>query len=119
MFLHCGGHGVLGSSFLLAWLAEELSRRNKIVILIIVPDGCLEALSCLVEESTGGRGLARFKLKTWQCDELSARRSIGVRVQSGQFNTSGQGHRQFGVEGARLSGNSWQILQTQQAYNLP
>ena len=32
-------------------------------------------LSWLVEESTGGRGLARFKLKTWQCDELFARRS--------------------------------------------
>ena len=31
------------------------------------------ALSWLVEESTGGRGLARFKLKTWQCDELFAR----------------------------------------------
>ena len=29
-----------------------------------------------MEESAGGRGLARFKLKTWQCDELSARRSI-------------------------------------------
>ena len=24
----------------------------------------------------GGRGLARFKLKTWQCDEPSARRSM-------------------------------------------
>ena len=33
MFLHCGGHGVLSSSFLLAWLAEELSRWNKLIIL--------------------------------------------------------------------------------------
>ena len=46
------------------------------IILIIVPDGGLEAPSWLVEASTGGRGLARFKLKTWQRDELSTRRSI-------------------------------------------
>ena len=55
MFLHCGlGHGVLRSSFLLAWLAEELSRWNKLIIdFTIVPDGGLEALSWLVEESMG------------------------------------------------------------------
>ena len=29
VFLHCGGRGVLRSSFPLAWLAEELSRWNK------------------------------------------------------------------------------------------
>ena len=31
--LHCGGRGVLRSSFPLAWLAEELSRWNKLKIL--------------------------------------------------------------------------------------
>ena len=68
MFLHCGGHGVLS---LLAWLAEELSRWNTIVILIIVPDGGLEALSWLVEESTGGKGVGKI-----QIEDMAVRRTF-------------------------------------------
>ena len=44
--------------------------------LLLVSDGGLEALSRAGGGAYGGRGLARFKLTTWQCDELSARRNI-------------------------------------------
>ena len=37
----------------------------------------------------GGRGLARFKLKTWQCDELSAGRSMNSLV-DGPANCSAE-----------------------------
>ena len=56
---------------LLAWLAEELSRWNKILILIIVPDKGLEALSWLVEESTGGKGVGKI-----QIEDMAVRRTF-------------------------------------------
>ena len=39
----------------------------------------------------GGRGLARFKLKTWQCDELSARRSMNFLADDPANCNAGEG----------------------------
>ena len=39
----------------------------------------------------GGRGLARFKLKTWQCDELSARRSMNFLADDPANCSAGEG----------------------------
>ena len=74
MFLHCGGRGVLRSSFSLAWLAEELSRRNKFKLLYLLQT---EDLGPVAGGGVyGGGGLACFEAQTWRCDELSARRSM-------------------------------------------
>ena len=48
----CGGRGVPGSAFYVAWLAEELIHGNKIILYTI-----MFRAEDWVEESKGERGL--------------------------------------------------------------
>ena len=73
MFLHCGGRGVLRSSFPLAWLAEELLRWNTLKLLHLLQT---EDFWPVAGGGVYGRGgLTYLEAQTWRCDKLSARRS--------------------------------------------